>query len=151
MASRRPADWRFPTEKQQRAEETARRMHTAADVSFLGHNDVPDPKTSQTPTPGPADQMPDAYWDAVLADPRASARPGVHIGNRRLSEIPRHVLRVSCRRCDRIVEIQTADALKLYGEHAIWKDVGMKLLDNGCQERTGVREDDGCWPSYDTP
>jgi hypothetical protein len=95
--------------------------------------------------------MRDAYWDAVLADPRASARPGVHIGNRRLSEIPRHVLRVSCRRCDRIVEIQTADAVKLYGEHAIWKDVGMKLLDNGCQERTGVREDDGCWPSYDTP
>jgi hypothetical protein len=63
---------------------------------------------------------------------------------------PRHVLRVSCRRCDRIVEIQTVDALRLYGAHAIWKDVGMKLLDNGCQERTGRLEEDGCWPSFET-
>ncbi len=32
----------------------------------------------------------------------------------------------------------------------IWKDVGMKLLDNGCQERTGRLEEDGCWPSFET-
>jgi hypothetical protein len=95
--------------------------------------------------------MPDDYWDAVLADPRARAKPGVPIQNRRLSEIPRNVLRVSCRRCERIVEIQTADAVRLYGEHAIWKDVGQRLLDNGCQQRTGSHEDDGCWPSYSTP
>jgi len=138
MASRRPADWRFPTEKQSRAEDTARRMQAAS---------APPP----TPAVGPSDDTPDAYWDAILEDPRARARPGVPIQNRRLAEIPRHVLRVSCRRCDRIVEIQTADALRLYGEHAIWKDVGMKLLDDGCQQRTGSHEDDGCWPSYETP
>ncbi|MDO9439682.1 MAG: hypothetical protein Q7T73_02210 [Beijerinckiaceae bacterium] len=101
-----------------------------------------------TPAVGPADPMPDSYWDAVLADPAARARPGVPIQNRSLSEIPRHVLRVSCRRCDRIVEIQTADAVRLYGEHAVWKDVGQRLLDNGCQQRTGSHEDDGCWPDY---
>jgi hypothetical protein len=95
--------------------------------------------------------MPDDYWDAVLADPLARAKPGVPIQNRRLSEIPRHVLRVSCRRCDRIVEVQTADAIRLYGEHAVWKDVGQRLLDNGCEQRTGSHEDDGCWPSYDQP
>lgn len=97
MANRRPADWRFPTDKQARAEETARRMQAAVDVSFLGHKHDPDPPNLH-PTPGPADPMPEAYWDAVLADPRAVTRPGVHIGNRRLSEIPRPVLRVSCRK-----------------------------------------------------
>lgn len=139
MANRRPADWRFQNEKQARAEETLRRMQ---------QNSAPPP----TPTPGPADPMPEAYWDAVLSDPTARTRSaGVLIQNRRLSEIPRHVLRVSCRRCDRIIEIQTTDAQRLYGLHAIWKDVGRKLLDNGCQQRTGSHEDDGCWPAYGTP
>ena len=94
------------------------------------------------------DEMP-PDWDALLNDPRADARPaGIPIQQRRLSEIPRHVLRVSCRRCDRVVEIQTADAIRLYGRHAVWKDVGMRLLDDGCRQRTGSREDDGCWPSF---
>lgn len=137
MANRRCAEWRFPTEKQARAEETLRRMRQSA--------------SSPSPAVGPADRMPEDYWDAVLADPRARVKPGVPIQNRRLSEIPRHVLRVSCRRCDRIVEVQTADAIRLYGEHAVWKDVGQRLLDNGCQQRTGSHEDDGCWPSYDQP
>jgi hypothetical protein len=92
--------------------------------------------------------LPNAHWDAVLHDPRGQAEP-VPILHRRLSEIPRHILRVSCRRCDHIVEIQTADAMRLYGQHAIWKDVGRRLLDDGCQQRTGSREDDGCRPSYD--
>lgn len=137
MANRRCAEWRFPTEKQARAEETLRRIRQSA--------------SSPSSAVGPADRMPEDYWDAVLADPRARAKPGVPIQNRRLSEIPRHVLRVSCRRCDRIVEIQTADAVRLYGEHAVWKDVGQRLLDNGCQQRRGSHEDDGCWPSYDQP
>ena len=67
---------------------------------------------------------------------------------RRLSEIPRHLLRVECLRCLRIVEIQKADALKLYGPHAVWKDIGLRLLDNTCQQRTGRHEEDGCWPSW---
>jgi hypothetical protein len=68
--------------------------------------------------------MPDDLWDAVLADPRAAGRPWLPIQQCRLLEIPRHVLRVECLRCMRIVEIQKADAVRFYGPHAIWKDAG---------------------------
>lgn len=95
----------------------------------------------------PDGALTDEYWSSILDDQRARGG-GIPIQNRRLSEIPRHVLRVSCRRCDRIVEIQTADAIRLYGAHAIWKDVGNRLLDTGCQHRTGNRDSDGCWPSF---
>ena len=108
------------------------------------------PAEAPAPALGPADDLPEAYRDSIVRDPRGRVRTGVPIQNRRLSEIPRHVLRVSCRRCDRIVEIQTVDATRLYGAHAIWKDVGMKLLDVGCRERTGRLEEDGCWPSFET-
>jgi hypothetical protein len=93
--------------------------------------------------------MPEEYWQSVLTDPRAGARTGVPIQQRRLSEISLHLLRVSCRRCDRVVEIQTADAVRLYGAQAVWKDAGRRLLDNGCQNRTGSHEDDGCWPNFE--
>jgi len=102
-------------------------------------------------TPGPADAMPPEYWDSVLNDPRAGARPdppGPLVQTLRLSEIPQHVLRVSCRRCARVVEIQKVDAIRFYGPKAVWKDVGQRLLDNTCQQRTGRHEEDGCWPSY---
>jgi hypothetical protein len=69
---------------------------------------------------------------------------------RPLAELQRHVLRVSCRRCERIVEIQTVDAVRLYGGKAIWKDVGQRLLDDTCQLRTGSHEEDGCWPNFET-
>lgn len=130
-----PASWRMPTEKQ---------------MERLG---LPiGRKPSQTPPAGPADEMPPEYWDSVLDDPYADARPsGVPIQQRRLSEIPRHVLRVSCRRCDRVVEIQTADAVRLFGRHTTWKEVGTRLLDDGCRRRTGSRDDDGCWPNFETP
>jgi hypothetical protein len=84
----------------------------------------------------------------VLRD-HGRVQTGIPIQQRRLSEIPRHVLRVWCRRCDRTVEIQTMDAIRLHGNHAIWKDVGKKLLDSTCQQRTGRLEEDGCWPSYE--
>lgn len=100
-------------------------------------------------TPCPADPVPEAYWDSMLRDPQGRIQGGIPIQQRRLSEIPRHLLRVSCRRCDRIVEIQRADAVRLYGNHAIWKDVGCKLLDSTCQTRTGSRDDDGCWPAFE--
>ena len=61
-------------------------------------------------------------------------------------EIQRHVLRVSCRRCERTVEIQTVDAVRHYGSNVIWKDVAQRLLDDTCQRRTGSHEEDGCWP-----
>jgi hypothetical protein len=105
--------------------------------------------------PSPSAAAPDAtlpaeYWESVFKDPRADAT-GVQLRQRRLSEIQRHVLRVSCRRCERTVEIQTADAVRLYGGNAIWKDVAQRLLDNTCQQRTGRHEEDGCWPAFEAP
>jgi len=46
-------------------------------------------------------------------------------------------------------EIQKADAVRLYGQQAIWKEVGQRLLNNTCQSRTGRYEEDGCWPSFE--
>jgi hypothetical protein len=104
--------------------------------------------------PAPPAAAPDApppaeYWDALLKDPRAG--DGVRIRERKLSEIQRHVLRVSCRRCERTVEIQTVDAIRLYGGNAIWKQVAQRLLDDTCRQRTGRYEEDGCWPALEKP
>jgi hypothetical protein len=106
-------------------------------------------------SPGASAAAPDAplpaeYWEAVLKDPRAGVT-GTQMRQRRLSEIQRHVLRISCRRCERTVEIQTADAVRLYGGNAAWKDVAQRLLDNTCQQRTGRHEEDGCWPAFESP
>ncbi|PSO21498.1 hypothetical protein C7G42_07590 [Bradyrhizobium sp. MOS003] len=49
----------------------------------------------------------------------------------------------------RTVEIQKADAVRLYGPEAIWKNVGQRLLDNTCTSRTGRHEEDGCWPEFE--
>lgn len=90
----------------------------------------------------------DAWWESVLNDPRAYGAPRLPIQQRRLSEIPRDVLRVGCARCGRTVEIKTSDAIRLAGPHAVWKDVGQRLLDDGCRHRTGRHEEDGCWPDW---
>lgn len=74
-------------------------------------------------SPGAA---PDPATPAILNDPRAGTN-GLRLAQRHLSEIQRHVLRVSCRRCDRTVEIQTADAVRLYGGNAVWKHVAQRL------------------------
>jgi hypothetical protein len=106
----------------------------------------------RTPTPGPADAMPVEYWESVLRDPLADTSPmppGPSIRTLRLSEIPQHVLRLACSRCGRTVEIQKADAVRLAGPQAIWKDVGQRLLDNTCQQRSGRHEEDGCWPAFE--
>jgi hypothetical protein len=103
-------------------------------------------------TPGPGDELPPEYWQAVLDDARADASspgPGAAGVRMRLSQIPQHILRVGCRRCARTVEIQKADAARLYGPDAIWKDVGQRLLDNTCTQRTGRHEEDGCWPVFE--
>src|SRR5438128_1776693 len=124
----RPASWRMPIPKQ---------MEKLA--AAVGR----EPRTMQTPAP--ADAMPPEYWDSVLSDPLAEARPdppGPFIQTLRLSEIPQHVLRESCRRCARIAEIQNVDAIRLYGPKAVWKHVGQRLLDNTCQQRTGRHEED---------
>ena len=95
--------------------------------------------------------MPPEYWQALLNDPRADGSypsPGASGRLRRLSQIPQHLLRVNCRRCSRIVEIQKADAAQLYGPDALWKECAQRLLDDTGQVRTGRHEEDGCWP-YD--
>lgn len=97
---------------------------------------------------GPDALLPAEYWESVLKDPRTGAT-AAEARQRRLSEIQRHVLRISCRRCERTVEIQTADAVRLYGGNAVWKDVAQGLLDNTCQQRTGRHEEDGCWPAFE--
>src|SRR5258707_15339685 len=126
----RPASWRMPTPKQMEK--------LAAEAT----------RKSANPIAAPEAPLPLEYWDSVLKDPRARAS-AVQMRKRRLSEISRHVLRISCRRCERTVEIQTVDAVRLYGGNAIWKDVAQRLLDNTCQQRTGRHEEDGCWPGFD--
>ena len=97
---------------------------------------------------GPDSPLPAEYWDALLRDPRASAT-GFQTRDRQLAEIQRHLLRVACRRCGRTVEIQKADAIRLYGPDAAWKQVSQRLLDSTCTQRTGRYEEDGCWPSFE--
>ena len=120
---------------------------------------MPTPKQMETLAaeaarqPAPLAAAPDAplpaeYWESVLKDPRAGAT-GAQMRQRRLSEIQRHVLRIGCRRCERTVVIQTADAVPLYGRNAVWKGVAQRVLDNTCQQRTGRHEEDGCWPGFD--
>jgi len=107
-------------------------------------------KTPSTPAVGPADDLPAAYWASLLGDARGGAvRAEKPIQAHKLSEISRHVLRVTCSRCERIVEIQKADATRFYGADAIWREVGQRLLNNTCTERTGLHEEDGCWPSFE--
>lgn len=123
---------------------TTKQMDKLAAELAIGRNAAP------TRSVGPADAMPPEYWDSVLRDAGADARrAGRPVQSRRLSEIGHHVLRVSCSRCARIVEIQKADATKLYGPDAIWKDCAKRLLDGTCQVRTGRHEEDGCWPSFE--
>lgn len=110
---------------------------------------MPDVRRNSPPKPGlaPDDDLPDEYWQSLLDDPRATAKLGIPSGGAlQLSQIPQHILRVDCRRCGRGVEIQKADAAKLYGPQAVWTTVARRLLDDTCQVRTGRLEEDGCWP-----
>jgi hypothetical protein len=126
----RPASWRMPTPKQMEK--------LAAEAS----------RKPALPAGAPEEPLPPEYWQSLLQDPRALSHE-LQTRQKRLFELQRHLLRVSCRRCGRIVEIQQADAVRLYGPEAVWKDVGQRLLDNTCQVRTGRLEEDGCWPSFE--
>ena len=99
----------------------------------------------------PDGDLPPEYWQALLADARADGAGRARRVRTRAAadQIPQHLLRVDCRRCGRTVEIQKVDAVRLYGPDAIWKDVGQRLLDNTCTQRTGRHEEDGCWPSFE--
>jgi hypothetical protein len=131
----RPANWRMPSRKE---------MEKMA--AAVGR------KAPRGPALAPDDDLPPEYWQALLADASADASPsGSPTSALRLTEIPQHLLRVECRRCGRTVEIQKVDAIRLYGERAVWKDVGQRVLDAACTQRTGRHEEDGCWPSYGAP
>ncbi|MHC4041331.1 hypothetical protein I3J27_32150 [Bradyrhizobium xenonodulans] len=100
----------------------------------------------------PDGDLPPEYWQALLDDAGADGgHPPPKTSGRlqRLSQIPQHLLRLSCRRCSRTVEMQKMDAVRLYGPEAVWRDVGQRLLDDTCTNRTGRHEEDGCWPSFD--
>ncbi|WP_441260652.1 hypothetical protein AB7008_41160 [Bradyrhizobium sp. 521_C7_N1_3] len=132
-----PAGWRMPTRKQ------IERLASAAPV---GRN------APGSPAIGRGDDMPPEYWRAVLDDVSADARPTPDpIGTQRLCDIDRHLLRVGCRRCGRTVELQKVEAIRLYGPDSIWRNVGQRLLDNTCSQRTGRHEEDGCGPACDVP
>lgn len=101
-------------------------------------------------TLGPGDELPAEYWQALLHAAAADCEPpGPSIRMERMADIQRHLLRVACRRCGRTLEIQKADAVRLAGPQAVWKDVGQRLLDNTCTQRTGRHEEDGCWPVFE--
>lgn len=70
---------------------------------------------SAPPKPGlaPDADLPVEYWQALLEDPRAEARPAPSRAALRLSQINQHILRVSCRRCARVAEIQKVEAARL--------------------------------------
>jgi hypothetical protein len=117
---------------------------------LTGHQFPVGKNAPAAPAVGPADPLPPAYWEALLRDACADAsQPGPSIRTQRISQITRHLLRVTCGRCSRIVEIQKADAVRLYGPQAVWKKVGQRLLDNTCEQRTGRHEQDGCWPAFE--
>jgi len=128
----RPASWRMPTRAQ--IEKITR---------AVGRN------APRAPSLAPGDDLPPEYWRALLEDAPADGdrRPSGRL--QQLNQIPQHLLRVGCRRCGRTIEIQKVDAVRLYGPDAVWRDVGQRLLDNTCSQRTGRHEEDGCWPSFD--
>jgi hypothetical protein len=104
------------------------------------------------PALAPDDDLPLEYLQALLEYAGAdTASSESSVAACQLTEIPQHLLRVSCRRCSRMVEIQKVDAIRLYGQHAVWKDVGQRLLDDTCTQRTGRHDEDGCWPFYGPP
>jgi len=127
-------------------------MPTPKQMERLGSSPAISRKPPSAGAVGPADDLPPEYWQAILDDARVDGLdpgPGSSGRTLRLDQIPEHLLRVSCRRCARTVEIQKVDAVRLYGRDAIWRDVGQRLLDNTCTVRTGRHEEDGCWPSFD--
>lgn len=129
----RPASWRMPTPKQ------IQKMAAAVGG-----------KAPSVRALAPNEALPPEYWQALVQDPRAEAvSPGTSGRLLQLRQISQHLLRVGCRRCARLIEIQKADAVRLYGPEAIWRDVGQRLLDNTCTNRTGRHEEDGCWPTFD--
>lgn len=127
MAGRRCAEWRFPTAKQQKAVETARRLAEAQRRRVSVDDE-------------------EAWWASVLEDPRAETnRPDAR---RTLAEIRASELRIECLKCFRVVLIAREEALARFDAGSLWKEVAVRLLGDGCTNRTGRHEEDGCWPDF---
>lgn len=122
-------------------------MYSRKQIEQLAERAKPRP-TPSAPDPALSEPIPDALWQSLLDDLRTAGNPTVPIQQCRLADIPRHMLRVECSRCSRIVEMQKAEAIRYFGPDAIWKNVGQRLLDQTCTNRTGRHEEDGCWPHW---
>lgn len=83
----------------------------------------------------------------MLSDPRA-ASPARPVASRMLGEIRQQTMRVACPKCFRAVEISREEALSRYDPGWEWKLVAVRLLSDGCTQRTGRHEEDGCWPDF---
>jgi hypothetical protein len=84
-----------------------------------------------------------------FGNPRGQIRSGVPIRQRRLSKSPaRHARVLPSLSSDRgNPDLRCVVHL---GAHAAWKDVGMKLFNDGWAERADRVEEDGCWPLFGT-
>lgn len=122
-------------------------MYSRKQIDQLVERAKPQPMPS-APAPAPSAPIPEALWQSLLDDPRAAGKAKVPIQQCRLADIQRHMLRIECSRCSRIVEMQKAEAIRYFGADAIWKTVGQRLLDQTCTNRTGRYEEDGCWPNW---
>jgi hypothetical protein len=123
---------------------TPKQMEKLANAAAVRGNAPP------SRTPGPGDEMSPEYWQAILDAAETDRVPlGPSIRTQQLADIQRHLLRVACWRCGRTVEIRKADAVRLAGPQAVWKDVGQQLLDDTCTQRTGRHEEGGCWPTFE--
>jgi len=110
-----------------------------------------DTQGSPAPEPGPSEALPPEYWQAILKAAEAGRGTLTSAGSAGaavLSRISHPLLQVGCRRCGRVVEIERTDAIRLYGPEATWREVGRRLLDKTCTQRTGRHEEDGCWPAF---
>lgn len=125
------------------------RMYSRKQIDKLAERAGPPQRRPPAPDPAPSEPIPEALWQSLLDDPRAASKPTVPIQQCRLADIQRHMLRVECSRCSRIVEMQKAEAIRYFGADAIWKNVAKRLLDQTCTNRTGRHEEDGCWPQFD--
>jgi hypothetical protein len=86
IMSDRPASWRMPSIKQMEKMAALNRRAPGA------------------PALAPADDLPPEYWQALLEDGASKVEPSKSsIATLQLTEIPQHLLRVNCRRCNRAV------------------------------------------------
>lgn len=117
--SDRPASWRMPSPKEMD------KWAAAAGRTALAPQDA-------------QGDVPAEYWDAVLADPAVATKSGIPIQRRRLSEIPRHVLRVGCQRCARVSKSRRRTPCASMGNMR-----SGRMLDRGCWTRP-ARIERGC-------